>query len=59
MASDAPLSDVQRDALIRTLSRQCAERDITIRELRDALVEAHEELAALKAGIYPEAPFRA
>lgn len=55
--SDAPLSDAQRDALIRTLAKQCDERDATIAELRAELVAVHEELAALKRGTVEEIPF--
>lgn len=57
MTDKPPLSDAQRDSLIRTLTRQCAEKDETISELREALVAAHEEHTRLKAGLLPEVPF--
>lgn len=41
------------------MAKQVREAEDVIRELRAELVAAHEDLAALKAGIYPEAPFRA
>ena len=52
-----PLSDVQRDALIRTMLQQIRSRDETIAELRAELILAHEETAALKRGLVPEQPF--
>ena len=61
-----PLSDVQRDALIATMTKQCAEYEHTIRTLGDVIVELRAELVAveqenarLKAGLIPEQPFRA
>ena len=56
--SDAPLSDVQRDALIRTMTKQCAEYEQVIRQLSAELVAAEQENARLKAGLIPEQPFR-
>ena len=55
--SSGPLSDDQRDALIRTLTRQVDEAQTVIRELRAELVEAHKENAALKARTFEEVPF--
>lgn len=52
-----PVSDDQRDALIRTLTRQVDEAQTVIRELRAELVEAHRENAALKQGTFDEVPF--
>lgn len=64
--SEPPLSDAQRDALIRTLTKQCSDRDrelydaaLVIDELRAALVAAHEENNRLRAGLVPETPFAA
>lgn len=64
--SDTPLTDAERDSLIRTMTRQLDEAEATIREyertirvLGDELTATHKELAALKAGIYPETPFSA
>ena len=55
--SDAPLSEAQRDALIRTMVAQIRSRDETIAELRAELILAHEEIATLKRGLVPEQPF--
>lgn len=55
--STPPLSDAQRDALIRTLTRQVSEAEDVIRELRAELVAAEQENARLKAGLLPEVPF--
>lgn len=55
--TDSPLSDDQRDSLIRTLTRQVDEAQTVIRELRAELVEAHRENAALKARTFDEVPF--
>ena len=52
-----PLSDAQRDALIRKMTDQLRVAEQTIRDLSDELVEAHKQLAALKAGAFPEVPF--
>lgn len=57
--SDTPLTDGERDSLIRTMTRQLDEAQATIRVLSDELTATHKELAALKAGIYPETPFSA
>ena len=57
--NEAPLSDVQRDALIRTMARQLREAEDVIRELRAELVAAEQENARLKAGLIPEQPFSA
>lgn len=54
-----PLSDVQRDALIRTMTEQLRTAEQTIRELSAELVAAEEENARLKAGLIPEQPFSA
>ena len=61
-----PLTGADRDTLIRTLTRQCAdaeealrERDATIRSLTRDLAAAHVELAAYKAGTDDKAmPFQ-
>ena len=55
--SDTPLTDAQRDALIRTLTKQYDEAQAVIRELSAELVAVEEENARLKAGLIPEQPF--
>ena len=71
MSERPPLSDGQRDALIRTMTRQVNEAreqarldaaqmreyERTIRVLSDDLAEVHKQLAAFQAGEFPEAPF--
>ena len=52
-----PLSDAQRDALIRAMTSELNEAAETISELRAELVAVHAENAALKAGRLPENPF--
>ena len=57
--SEAPLTDAQRDALIRTMTKQCAEYEAVIRDLSAELVAVEQENARLKAGLIPEQPFSA
>ena len=56
--SGAPLTDAQRDALIRTMTEQLRTAEQTIRELSAELVAVEQENARLKAGLIPEQPFR-
>lgn len=57
--SDTPLTEAQRDALIRTMAKQVREAEDVIRELRAELVAVEQENARLKAGLIPEQPFHA
>lgn len=55
--TDSPLTNVQRDNLIRVMTRQVEEAHATIAELRAELVQAYEQIAALKRGVSEEIPF--
>ena len=58
MSDDGPpLSSAEWDRLFTHERGVIRSLKATIDELRAELVAAHEEIAALKAGVFPEVPF--